>query len=301
MGQNDKERKKRQRKFIDQNILAIFTKIIEIEYGILPVPPEFYSTEVSKRNHVFCFRNPNSNFKIALKIYKIPEFQQAYSNEISVYETLAQRQFQLNDSCFVPKLLKTGDLEGYGYLILEYIEGNNLMEYITHLIFKEPMNNDSWKQLFDIIFSWLNSFYDVFQFIHLDTHIRNFILTSNNTKLYGVDFEDTFQADNRVETLINGIGKIYLSILGAYPGIFESRYIDYKLVLGQIWMDLLQNELGIDEQKIGTFFIKALHKEGNELIQRRLRLKHETKDDAQVAERNLNFIIKRLRDYSFRF
>jgi hypothetical protein len=289
---------KKLKKDVDPKVLSVFTKIMQQKYAISSFSLNSYSLEDSKRNHVFSFKKLDSSLKIAVKIYSISESQTAYSNETSIYKKLSHNQFRLNDYCFTPKLIESGEFEDFGYLILEYIDGQNLMDFITHAVSEAPMNNDSWRNLFELILSWLGSFYDMFQFLPSDIHIRNFIIINEKPpRLYGVDFEDSFYQETRELALIIGAVKVYSSILGAYPGIFESRYLDYKIILGQIWMDILSQSLKNKNDSTKKAFIDGLKKEGLETIQRRLRLRHESKDDAHVAEKNLNFVVKRLIDY----
>ncbi|MBY9016694.1 MAG: hypothetical protein KGD68_13455 [Candidatus Lokiarchaeota archaeon] len=135
------------------------------------------------------------------------------------------------------------------YLILEKIEGINLCDFITDRILKvadlDSLDKITKKELLMCIEKlaiWLsklhlNNIIEDKEHAHTkvlnkgDTRLRDFIYNPPDNKIYGVDFEDSYQGNH-----IDDIAWICCSLLDTNPGIFEMNYPKSKIELINLFL-----------------------------------------------------------------
>ncbi|MFZ5969085.1 MAG: RIO1 family regulatory kinase/ATPase [Bacillota bacterium] len=148
------------------------------------IEEKFYS----KKNYVYkvrIFYHDDTEAMGVIKVYN--DNRDALYKEVQMLRKL--KEYGMN----VPVVHFVGE----DYLIMEYINGNTLLEIISHLEEGKRINHNgrliTTSCLVVEICKWLKSFYEAAKdfsredVIFGDTHLRNFILAD---QLYGIDFEN---------------------------------------------------------------------------------------------------------------
>jgi len=135
------------------------------------------------------------------------------------------------------------------YLILEKIEGINLSDFINYRFYQvtdlDSLDAKPKKELLMCIESlanWLsklhiNNIIEDKEHAHTkvlnkgDTRLRDFIYNLSDNKIYGVDFEDSYEGNH-----IDDIAWICCSLLDTKPGIFEKNYPKAKIELINLFL-----------------------------------------------------------------
>jgi len=130
------------------------------------------------------------------------------------------------------------------YLILEKIEGINLCDFINYRLYRvadlDSLDTKSKNELLmciERLANWLsklhiNNIIEDKEHAHTkvlnkgDTRLRDFIYNLSDNKIYGVDFEESYEGNH-----IDDIAWICCSLLDTKPGIFEKNYPKSKIEL----------------------------------------------------------------------
>ena len=193
------------------------------------IQEKFYS----KKNDVYkirCTFNDNTEKTCVLKIYK----NNSMDKETYMLSMLKEKKVN------VPEIFHIGKKE----IIMEYIEGKNLLDVITEL----ELSSDEYidKKTDDIIYglcNWLDSFYKssyrIFgrSIIFVDVNLRNFILSD---KMYGVDFEDCKEGHKETDA-----GRICAFILTYTP-----MFTDWKKEFVRKSIHVMTEEFGYNKDLV---------------------------------------------------
>jgi len=185
----------------------------------------------SKKNTVvhLSFNRPIGRFPkdIVVKIFR--------TNNIEIEYTILE---QLNkQKILVPKIL----FHKPPFLILEKVKGMNLCDYINiKLKNSEDLSGLDKIQEENILTSIekLAQWFGIFHSLNViknnpdetivlnkgDTRLRDFIYDTDSSKLFGTDFEDSYEGNH-----IDDIAWICCSLLDTNPGIFEMNHPKHKI------------------------------------------------------------------------
>lgn len=154
------------------------------------------------------------------------------NNADKEYDTLKQLYEQ---EILVPKIL----FYKKPYLILEKIEGINLCDFINDRRLKvadlDSLDAITKKELLmsiEELANWLSNLHtnnvlkDSKVLNKGDTRLRDFIYNPSDNKIYGLDFEESYEGNH-----IDDITWICCSLLDTNPGIFEIGYPKSKIEL----------------------------------------------------------------------
>jgi hypothetical protein len=283
--------------FFKENIDLILKEIIKKEFKKIDNKKLEYQIKKSKRNFVVSLRLPDKENKVIIKIFKFPEHNTNYNTELKIYRKLKRYDFKLNDHLKVPKLITSVK----DYLILSYIEGKNLMEYLNQAIYDINEDNEFWSNLFSKLIRWQILFNEKTGYIASDNHIRNYILKNlEDLGLYGIDFEEVKLSNNNIKNLLESFANLYFSIIASNPGIYQSKSIEYKSKLGIKFVKSLisifdENNL-TDKSKIIDDFLDILQKEGYFLMRRRENLGRDGFVSKEKVLNNFNTIINLVKE-----
>lgn len=288
-------------------ITETFGKEIELKV-------DYCKLQKSKRNLVFSVQIPNRNENVVVKIFNIPERSSGLQNELKIYSELNKTSFVIKklevterkpeekvsytqflfSEFAIPKMIAHGN----DFIVSEFISGNNIMDLIEENVKSIPDSSPYWKKLFTGLILWVIYFYTKFGYFPGDNHIRNFISVEN--KLYGLDFEDLLVEKDSLKGLIDVLATIFFSVLGAYPGIMEGEFLDYKKNLGIIFIqsilslkDDFPEILGqIERDSIIRQFLNSLEKEGKAVIRRRKQFHRGGKFKPKTVEKYLENTVR---------
>lgn len=136
------------------------------------------------------------------------------------------------------------------YLILERISGINLCDFINEKLVNTTKLDDLHAEQRDMVVNsvkllagWLARLHDKTviktenssEFVALnkgDTKLRDFILNSSLTELYGFDFEDSYEGNH-----LDDLAWLSCSFLDTNPGIFEIHEPVHKIELINIFLE----------------------------------------------------------------
>ena len=143
---------------------------------------------ISKRNNVSLYELTDKEKKKQHVVIKKFENEDAYKNELSIYQRLSGHYDEAELLLNFPKLLGYDDSKLL--LALSYIKGDNvleLLEYYERINFIEQSS-----QILIEVLEWLNQFYTAIGItgdeVFGDVNLRNFIITDDG--VFGVDFEN---------------------------------------------------------------------------------------------------------------
>lgn len=187
------------------------------------------SQYTSKKNTVvhLTFNKKTESFpkEIIIKIFK-------NDNADKEYATLKQLHEQ---NILVPNII----FYKKPYLILERIEGINLCDFINDRLLKvadlDGLDAITKKEILmsiEELANWLSNLHtnNVIEDSKVlnkgDTRLRDFIYNPSDNKIYGLDFEESYEGNH-----IDDISWICCSLLDTNPGIFETGYPKSKIEL----------------------------------------------------------------------
>ncbi|MHA1871673.1 MAG: hypothetical protein ACTSU2_10070 [Promethearchaeota archaeon] len=289
--------------------------------------------------------------KIIIKIFKVAE-KRSIQNEKTIYSIFEGIDKQKEEEKGIHKksLGKIPNLEchysvprrlaeGDDFLVLEYIDGINLMDLFQTKISELKASDRWWGSIFKALINWFEYFIKASDYVPNDVHIRNFILYepggekadkeesgANQEKgsesgmggggsciLYGIDFEELIKCGSdydRRRLEIKAIASLMFSILASDPGIIEGLKLDYKEELIKYFIEEILNDTNsitnfIEEPSDKLIIIKeilnAISIEGRNVLQRRLRLGRINNRNIQGVILNLEKIIKNIYEESVSF
>ena len=158
------------------------------------------------------------------------------------YDTLKQLYEQ---EILVPKII----FYKKPFLILEKIDGINLCDFINNRILEvadlDSLDTNTKKELIiciERLANWLsklhiNNIIEDKEHAHTkvlnkgDTRLRDFIYNPSDNKVFGLDFEDSYEGNH-----IDDIAWICCSLLDTNPGIFEIGYPKSKIELINLFL-----------------------------------------------------------------
>lgn len=269
----------------------------------IPESSIIINREISKRNKVFWVKSEFLDRDLIIKTYDFSENRAAYENELAIYKNIKNNTLGSREgtSFRIPKLICGGP----DYLILERVDGNNLMDLITEKIRLTPINDDFWRKIITDLIYWEISFYNRYQYLTGDNHIRNFILSGYD--LYRVDFESYIKKTINFDNFIEVIVELYFFILSAAPGIVEGQNIKIKTEIAKKFITVLEEIRNDDlldipgKKKIITMsniFIKKLEKIAERVLTRRVRFDRITQEQYVVTMKILqNEVSSKLKSY----
>ncbi|MBD3254215.1 MAG: hypothetical protein GF383_03940 [Candidatus Lokiarchaeota archaeon] len=188
----------------------------------------------SKKNLVYelTYKRKPRNFpkEIVIKIFQTHNFQQ----EVNVLKLLNSQKIN------VPSIIFSRD----PYLILEKVEGMNLCDYVNTSLVNaanlRDLDANTRKNLVQCmrkLATWLAELHkkntrtqkDFSKAIVLnkgDTRLRDFIIDESEMKIFGVDFEESYEGNH-----MDDIAWICCSLLDSNPGIFQMEEPTHKVEL----------------------------------------------------------------------
>lgn len=192
----------------------------------------------SKKNIVCLFKKNDSFFILKW-----------FSQRINTY--FSQENYvlsQKNTPFLKPYLMDKND--EYHFFILQYIQGDNICDVINDPTIKTQQKITIINQLAE----WFSLFHSYFQdsvssLIHGDAHLRNFILTRDQT-LYGVDYEETCNGEP-----ITDISNLCASILTTKP-----EFTKEKNHLVQHFIETYENLCGYNLPEIDANIQESIKK-----------------------------------------
>lgn len=233
--------------------------------GTGKLSPEICTVQPSKKNVVLSI-TPINQSPIVLKLFSNPL---SLENELDIYTKEQSNTFFTANppnpmNYAIPKLLHSGD----DYIIMEYIQGQNLMNIMTSQI-QSSWDPIFWERISSNLVQWVIGFSEVYKKIPLDCHVRNFIL--RDTTLYGLDFEELeiWTEENLLQVFVT----LYFSILGAYPGIIEGLEVSKKAKIGILLLRCILLSPIFQEKslkQVVSTFLYDLQKEAAKVVQRRI-------------------------------
>ena len=158
------------------------------------------------------------------------------------YDTLKQLYEQ---EILVPKII----FYKKPFLILEKIDGINLCDFINNRILEvadlDSLDTNTKEELImciERLANWLsklhiNNIIEDKEHAHTkvlnkgDTRLRDFIYNPSDNKVFGLDFEDSYEGNH-----IDDIAWICCSLLDTNPGIFETNYPKSKIELINLFL-----------------------------------------------------------------
>ncbi len=158
------------------------------------------------------------------------------------YNTLKQLYDQ---EILVPKII----FYKKPFLILEKIDGINLCDFINNRILEvadlDSLDTNTKEELImciERLANWLsklhiNNIIEDKEHAHTkvlnkgDTRLRDFIYNPSDNKVFGLDFEDSYEGNH-----IDDIAWICCSLLDTNPGIFETNYPKSKIELINLFL-----------------------------------------------------------------
>lgn len=191
----------------------------------------------SKRNRVYLVRNPaitRQKRNCVLKVFSNPG---DLVKEAAFLEILKQQGVR------VPRVLHRGS----NYLLLEYIDGENLADFVEQMEKKGVPPEDVYP-IADSLCKWLKSFYRAAQealhkrIIMKDVNLRNYIVRDG--KIYGIDFEEAGEGSPEED-----FGKICAFLLTYRPEYTLLKLELVRYIFGtavkklKLNPDLIMNEL----------------------------------------------------------
>lgn len=196
----------------------------------------------SKKNVVFCVKFSKENHKgkvpkdIIVKFFKTPNADKEYE----VLVNLKERGY------FVPKVIAYKK----PYLIMEKVGGKNLCDYINDKLSSYKKLNELDKKAREklelctkMLADWLARFHEDnlkltddfsgFKVLNKgDIRLRDFIINFQKGKIYGLDFEDSYDGNFH-----DDLAGICCALLDTNPGIFELDVPHHKLDLIKIFLN----------------------------------------------------------------
>ncbi|MFO7151800.1 MAG: hypothetical protein DIU66_000985 [Bacillota bacterium] len=162
-----------------------------------------------------------------------------FKNTEGLYKESELLEILKGKSVRVPQILRTGS----NYLILEYVDGENLTDLIERMENKR-LPPESLFPVADSLCEWLKSFYEVLReafhknIIMKDVNLRNFIVMDE--KIYGIDFEEAGEGSPEED-----LGKICAFLL-----TYEPEYTKSKLELVRYIFDTATKKLNLNPDAI---------------------------------------------------
>ena len=222
----------------------------------------------SKKNSVVkvIFNKPTEHFpkKIVIKIFRTSNSQKEYS------ELIKLKNQELN----VPKVFFYKN----PFLILDYIEGENLCDYINIKLINiqdlnslDNVNRGKIEESLIKLAGWLGNLHinnlvskdDVSVLNKGDTRLRDFIFNAEKGTLYGVDFEEAYVGNH-----IDDVAWVCCSLLDTNPGIFEMNDPKPKIDLINFFLKKYY-ELNPGFEFNFNYFAEQLIEDLNEVMRRR--------------------------------
>ena len=202
----------------------------------------------SKRNQVFLVKS-KSNEKYVLKKYRKRKFLE---KEFEILRKLNKKEIN------VPEIIYKSNQ----YILLEYVKGETLLSFILKKE-REKANYKEFNKIFQEIYNWLNSFYQVYRedkinLIKGDINLRNFILKKikkNKVKIYGLDFENP-KIGNKEED----IGKIC-----AFTICYAPEFSQWKIGFVKRFFEFMNLNLELNSDLV----CRNYHRELNSIKRRR--------------------------------
>jgi hypothetical protein len=212
---------------------------------------QFKDRFYSKKNQVSLIRFVDimgRNWEWVVKKYNIS--QDSLNREVEILNTLYK------EGLSVPRLIYRGD----DYLIMEYVSGKTLLEFIEEKEMETQNNTIQFEVLKAIenLAHWLKKYYKILDkaygknLIVGDVNFRNFIV---GDKIYGVDFENYRRG--RVE---EDIGK-----LCAFALTYNPPFTTWKCILVDSLKEIMSEILEVSIDAITIEMVKEL----DEIIKRR--------------------------------
>ncbi|MBS3801441.1 MAG: phosphotransferase [Candidatus Thermoplasmatota archaeon] len=133
----------------------------------------------SKKHTVALIKKEEKFF--VLKWYE-PGFQNSFFQESKILHEIKRQ-------VLIPKLIESN--REHQFLLLEYIPGKNVCDQINN----QNIETKEKTRIIQQVAHWFYQFHSYYQqksisLIHGDAHLRNFIITTNQT-VYGLDFEES--------------------------------------------------------------------------------------------------------------
>ena len=222
----------------------------------------------SKKNSVVkvIFNRPTDHFpkNIVIKIYRAPNAQKEYSELIKLK----------NQELTVPRVLFFRN----GFLILNYIEGENLCDFINHKLIGVQdiylLDETNRKKIEDALLKlaeWLGNLHinnmiskeDISVLNKGDTRLRDFIFNTETGQIHGTDFEETY-----VGNPIDDLAWVCCSLLDTNPGVFEMNDPRPKIDLINYFLKSYY-EMNPGFEFNFTYFAERLIEDLNEVMRRR--------------------------------
>ena len=222
----------------------------------------------SKKNSVVkvIFNKPTKNFpkKIVIKIFRTNNAQKEYSELIKLK----------NQELTVPEVL----IYKNPFLILKYIEGENLCDYINNKLVNiqelNSLDKDVRSNIEEALFKlagWLGNLHinnlfskeEVSVLNKGDTRLRDFIFNKENGIIYGTDFEEVYVGNH-----IDDLAWVCCSLLDTSPGIFEMNDPKPKIDLINLFLKYYY-ELNSGFEFNFNYFAEQLIEDLNEVMRRR--------------------------------
>ena len=194
---------------------------------------------VSKKNLVYnltFYRKPR-NFPKEL-IIKVFQTKNA-DKEFRMYQKLDKQKLDIPQVYLYKK----------PYLLLEKINGINLCDFINDNLVRTNKLKELDSEVRDKVTISIEMLANWFAQLHIknkvskkkgldvivlnkgDARLRDFIIDFSNNKIYGVDFEDSYEANH-----IDDLAWICTSLLDTNPGIFEMLDPKHKIELINIFL-----------------------------------------------------------------
>jgi len=222
----------------------------------------------SKKNSVVkvIFNKPTEHFpkNIVIKIFRTSNSQKEYSELIKLK----------NQELSVPNILFYKN----PFLILDYIEGENLCDYINNKLVNikdlKSLDSNNRSKIEESLFKlagWLGNLHinnllskeDVSVLNKGDTRLRDFIFNAEMGILYGTDFEDAYVGNH-----IDDLAWVCCSLLDTNPGIFEMNDPKPKIDLINFFLKKYY-ELNPGFEFNFNYFAEQLIEDLNEVMRRR--------------------------------
>ncbi|TFG24430.1 MAG: hypothetical protein EU533_02130 [Promethearchaeota archaeon] len=222
----------------------------------------------SKKNSVvkIIFNRPTKHFpkNIVIKIFRTNNAQKEYSELIKLK----------NQELTVPEVLFYKN----PFLILNYVEGENLCDYINNkLVDIQELNSldrDTRSKIEEALFKlagWLGNLHinnlfskeDISVLNKGDTRLRDFIFNTENGIIYGTDFEEVYAGNH-----IDDLAWVCCSLLDTNPGIFEMNEPKPKIDLINLFLKYYY-ELNSGFEFNFNYFAEQLIEDLNEVMRRR--------------------------------
>ena len=187
---------------------------------------------ISKRNNVSLYELTDKEKKKQHVVIKKFENEDAYKNELSIYQRLSGHYDEAELLLNFPKLLGYDDSKLL--LALSYIKGDHvleLLEYYERINFIEQSS-----QILIEVLEWLNQFYTAIGItgdeVFGDVNLRNFIITDDG--VFGVDFENVKSGERKSEIMeVLAFYMLYDPIKSdvkkSVVGLVRKKYLEHKM------------------------------------------------------------------------